>query len=155
MRLPLPHTMHWRPSVPVSALALTDYTSIIHCTWGVYFHHKILCFIGAWYSKHETALPHNSFGDHPSSSVRSGTTESIHIVSHWLDVSVFHQRSQLCSMGADYVSMNCSPTQCIWDHRPQFSSSGTHRINTVECHCTWCQCIHHKDQVGFNGCLIM
>src|SRR5882724_1870020 len=78
---------------------------------------------------------YNSFGDHPSpSSPALALTESIHVGMSLYLMSVYSiARSQLCfNWVLDYVSMRLlSLIQFIWRPSvPQFSSSGTHRINT-------------------------
>jgi len=86
--------------------------------------------------KHETALPHTIHLEtiRPPSCAALALTESIHVVMSLYLMSVYSiTRSQLCwDWVLDYVSMRLlSPTQFIWRPSvPQFSSSGTHRINT-------------------------
>jgi len=128
----------WRPSVPSSpALALTE---SIHVGMSLYLMsvysiaRSQLCF--NWvldYVSMRLLSPHNSFGDHPSSSCAAlALTESIHVGMSLYLMSVYSiTRSQLCfNWVLDYVSMRLlSLIQFIWRPSvPQFSSSGTHRI---------------------------
>src|SRR5882724_11290540 len=69
------------------------------------------------------------------------------------DVSVFHHKESIVfQLGVDYVSMRLlSPTQFIWRPSvPQFSSSGTHRINTCSnVTVPDVSVFHHKESIVF------
>src|SRR5882724_10147860 len=106
-------------------------------------------------SARDCSPSHNSFEDHPSSRCAAlALTESIHVVMSLYLMSVYSiTRSQLCLNSVlDYVSMRLlSPTQFIW--RPsvrQFSSSGTHRINTCRnVTVPDVSVFHHKESIVF------
>jgi len=135
----LPHTIHLETICPPVVLL---WHSQNHTRSNVtvpdvsVFHHKesIVFQLGAWLCTWDCSPSHNSFGDHLSPSCAAlALTESIHVVMSLYYVSVSITRSQLCwDWVLDYVSMRLlSPTQFIWRPSvPQFSSSGTHRINT-------------------------
>src|SRR5882724_798737 len=80
--------------------------------------------------------------------------ESIHVVMSLYLMSVYSiTRSQLCfNWVLDYVNMRLlSPTQFIWRPSvPQFSSSGTHRINTrSNVTVPDVSVFHHKESIVF------
>jgi len=88
--------------------------------------------------------------------VWEGEQNHIHVGIHCTDVQCIHHKESIrVSIGClitkheTVLSLN---TIHLRDHRvPQFSSSGTHRINTSSnVHCTWCQCIPSQ---GVNLCL--
>jgi len=134
-----PHTIHWRPSVLQLCCSGThriNTRSNVTVPDVSVFHHKesIVLRLGAWLCKHETAPPHNSFGDHPSSSCAAlALTESIHVGMSLYLMSVYsnHKESIVFQWVLDYVSRDSPPPHnSFGDHRPPVVLLCTHRINT-------------------------
>jgi len=134
----LPHTIHletiWSSSLCCSGTT-ESYTVVCHCTWCQCFHHKSqLCFNwGAWLCKHETALPHTIIGDHRPPVCCSGTHRIIHVVMSLYLMWVYSITRINCVELDAWLCKHedCSPhTIHLETISPQFSSSGTHRINT-------------------------
>src|SRR5882724_7313309 len=150
----------WRPSVPsCAALALTE---SIHVVMSLYLMsvysitRSQLCFNWVLDYVSMRLLSLTQFIWRPSvpSCAALAFTESIHIVMSLYLMSVYSiTRSQLCfNWVLDYVSMRLlSPTQFIWRPSvPQFSSSGTHRINTrSNVTVPDVSVFHHKESIVF------
>jgi len=128
------------------------------------FHRKksIVFQLGAWLCNHETALPHTIHLETIRPQFSSSGTHRINTSSNVTvpDVSVFHRKKSIVfQLGAWLCKHETAlPTQFIWRPSvPQFSSSGTHRINTSSnVTVPDVSVFHHKESIVVSiGCLIM
>jgi len=157
----LPHTIHFGDHLSSSCAALA-LTESIHVVMSLYLMsvysitRSQLCFNWVLDYVSMRLLSPTQFIWRPSvlQLCCSGTHRSIHVVmSLYLMWSVFHHKSQLCG---DWIAWLCKhetalPTQFIWRPSvPQFSSSGTHRINTSSnVTVPDVSVFHHKESIVF------
>jgi len=130
----------------------------LYLMWVYSITRVIVLRLGAWLCKHETALPHTIHLETIRPPVVLLCTHRINTRSNVTvpDVSVFHHKESIVlRLGAWLCNHETALPHTIHLEtiRPQFSSSGTHRINTSSnVTVPDVSVFHHKSQLCWDWC---